>query len=134
MGLFHRHSSDEKRPEGPPSHAPSAIAPPPAYPGVNQDNQSQSPTKEVAFLEPQGGFASSSTTANPVMFAALMLASTDKIRIIGFPGDIIQPIDTAIKTAWAPGIKLQKAYDQASWEWKLNGNPCKSAFLLAKSC
>jgi hypothetical protein len=130
MGLFNRHSSDEKRPEGPqnPSYPPAA--PPPAYPAasaptVYSDEHKTPYPQHTSFpSSQQSGFGASSSAHYSSTFAALLLSRSDRIRIIGFPGDVIGAIDEAIKRVWAPGVQEQKAYDHASWEWKLRGNPC----------
>ncbi|KAI9639662.1 uncharacterized protein MKK02DRAFT_39984 [Dioszegia hungarica] len=135
MGFFHKHSSstDEKHPDGPPD-APPLGPPPPAYP---PDIDSKPPlSSQQTYDQPlqqqqyhpapaaQAGFGTgSSSSSQPSTYAALLLSRSDRIRIIGFPGTIVQALDMAIKRSWAPGVQQQKAYDQASWEWKLAGNP-----------
>lgn len=121
-------STDEKDPDGP-SDAPPPGLPPPAYPAYPHDKppSSSQETDHLTFqpqpAAPQAGFGTRSPSQRSV-YAALLLCSWDKIRIVGFPSSIIAPVDAAIKRSWSRGVQQQKAYDQVSWEWKLCGKPC----------
>lgn len=131
MGFFHRNSSEEKRPDTTPSQIPSI--PPPAYPTESRSTYPTEKQQIPQYQQGQAGFgAPSSSATGGSTFAALLLSRSDRIRIIGFPGTIVTPIDTAIKAVWTPGIQKQQAYDQASWEWKLSGNPCKFRVLISQ--
>ncbi|KAI9639663.1 uncharacterized protein MKK02DRAFT_39985 [Dioszegia hungarica] len=120
-------STDEKDPDGP-SDAPPPGLPPPAYPAYPHDKppSSSQETDHLTFqpqpAAPQAGFGTRSPSQRSV-YAALLLCSWDKIRIVGFPSSIIAPVDAAIKRSWSRGVQQQKAYDQVSWEWKLCGKP-----------
>lgn len=133
MGLFDKLSRDSKEEERASFSAPTPAAPaPPAYSGGESghgypaDSKTPIPTPAQSYSSaPQAGFSGSSSQAPGSTYAALLLSRSDRIRIINFPGSIVQPLDAAIKRVWAPGVQQQGAYDQASWEWKLSGRPCE---------
>ena len=54
-------------------------------------------------------------------FAALILARSDRIRLLSFPGEIDGVVDEAIRRVWVPGIQKRE-----QGEWKLSGRPCES--------
>lgn len=98
-----------------PSDSKTPLQPPPSYTNnkSNPNAQSELPSS-----------SSSSSTPRP-QFATLHLAQTDRVRLIGFPPDVIPAVNGAIVRVWITGIQRQGQFDTVSWEWKLSGRPCK---------
>ncbi|KAI9639661.1 uncharacterized protein MKK02DRAFT_39983 [Dioszegia hungarica] len=120
MGIFNvqrgadRHADD-------PSGSAAAADPPPAY------VPSASSSTIIPFPTPYLATHTSHPAARPARpkskHASILLSRTDRLRIIGFPNDIIASLDGVIKRAWKLGVQEQKAPDPLSWEWKLHGRP-----------
>ncbi|GAA5999705.1 hypothetical protein JCM10207_005873 [Rhodosporidiobolus poonsookiae] len=101
MGFFN--SEKHSLPTSPPPPPP----PPPAY---------QHP-------HPTSSFASSSTQPLAPTFAALHLARSDRIRLVGFPQGVQGYVREAVHRAWPREIQQEGQYDAVSYEFKLRGNP-----------
>jgi hypothetical protein len=102
MGIF---SPDQKVPLGPPP----SYRPPPSE------------------FRPQNEYQGSSSNPHPrSQFASLLLSRTDRIRIVGFPNDVVGPVNEAVRRVWVAGIQQQGMVETGGWEWKLTGRPCQS--------
>lgn len=87
---------------------------PPAYPTPPPAAMSSS----GGYQPPHGQFGLS--------FACLLLSRSDRVRIIGFPNDVVPAVEEAIARVWYPGISSRGPYDGGGYEWKVSGRPCKS--------
>lgn len=87
---------------------------PPAYPTPPPASMSSS----GGYQAPLGQFGLS--------FACLLLSRSDRVRIIGFPANVIPAVEEAIARVWVPGISSKGNYDGGGYEWKLSGRPCES--------
>ncbi|ORY32566.1 hypothetical protein BCR39DRAFT_522894 [Naematelia encephala] len=118
MGLFNHQPSDSKVPHLP-SSSPSASKADQAtmYPH-------EKPRDPPSYQPPPitSSFAGPSRPVAPT-YAALHLAKTDRVRLIGFPPDAQRPVNDAILRAWPVGIQQQGPFDASSYEWKLSGRP-----------
>ncbi|BGP42780.1 hypothetical protein JCM10449v2_006792 [Rhodotorula kratochvilovae] len=114
MGLFDRKSSSE---QDPPPSFPSSSASHAPYP---PDKPPPPPTYQ--HPHPTSSYASPSQPLAP-SYAALHLARSDRVRLIGFPDAVVQPVQMAIQNVWAPGVQKMGPYDASSYEFKLKGNP-----------
>ncbi|GAA5900456.1 hypothetical protein JCM8208_005367 [Rhodotorula glutinis] len=96
----------EKPQQPPPPQHPPVQHPPPEYPQPHPTSSYADPNRPVAPT-----------------YAALHLARSDRVRLIGFPSTVIQPVHDAIFRSWALGIQKESTFDPVSYEFKLGGNP-----------
>ncbi|GAA5997657.1 uncharacterized protein JCM10292_001004 [Rhodotorula paludigena] len=120
MGFF---SSDNKgSPEAQPAASSSSLysapPPPPAFapPEHSDDKHAAAPPGYVA-PPPNSSYAQKRPDAP--QYAALHLAQSDRIRLIGFSLDC----NHVVQSSWPREIQKQGKYDQVSYEFKLRGNP-----------
>lgn len=119
MGFFHRNSSDDNPP--PPPLAPSDQGFP-----ANDKHQPDPPPPQYPQPHPTSSYASTSQPTAPT-YAALHLARSDRIRLIGFPDCVVQPVSAAITAIWPGGIQREEVTEPGiAYEYKLKGNPCTS--------
>lgn len=102
MGFRDHFLSDEKVPS----------VPPPSYPETPVGSTSAPPAQQRP-----GQFGTP--------FACLLLSRSDRIRILGFPDNVIPAIDESIQRVWVPGIQNKGPSAHQAYEWKLSGRPCK---------
>ena len=86
---------------------------PPAYPTLPPASM----TSSGGYQPPLGQFG--------ISFACLLLARSDRVRIIGFSPEVIPAVEEAIARVWIPGITSKGQYDGGGYEWKLSGRPCE---------
>ncbi|TNY17642.1 hypothetical protein DMC30DRAFT_429470 [Rhodotorula diobovata] len=116
MGFFHRNSSDDNPP--PPPLAPSDQGFP-----ANDKHQPDPPPPQYPQPHPTSSYASTSQPTAPT-YAALHLARSDRIRLIGFPDCVVQPVSAAITAIWPGGIQREEVTEPGiAYEYKLKGNP-----------
>ena len=82
---------------------------PPAYPPTEQ---------------PLSGPSTPATISGP-QYACVHLARTDRIRLLGFPSNVREPVGEAVARVWQTGVQKQFVTGSGGYEWKLSGRPCK---------
>lgn len=58
--------------------------------------------------------------AYPAVFACVLLSKRDRLRLCGFPENVIAPVNEAIVRVWQAGVQKQGLYE-GTYEWKLAG-------------
>lgn len=111
MGFRDHFLSDEKVPP----------VPPPSYPETPVGSTSAPPA------QPRPG-----QFGTP--FACLLLSRSDRIRILGFPENVIPAIDESIQRVWVPGIQNKGPSAHQAYEWKLSGRPCELNHMCSILC
>jgi len=125
MGILSHFATDHKPPEPAASSTPQQVpADKPQQPPPPP--QQQQPPPEYPQPHPTSSYANPNRPAAPT-YAALHLARSDRVRLVGFPPSVIQPVHDAIWGAWALGIQKESTFDPVSYEFKLKGNPCASS-------
>ncbi|GAA5852609.1 hypothetical protein JCM9279_005528 [Rhodotorula babjevae] len=123
MGLLRHLTADSKPPlsaagssaDEVPADKPQQLAPP-------QQPPPQQPPPQYPQPHPTSSYANPTRPAAPT-YAALHLARSDRVRLVGFPPSVIQPVHDAIWGSWALGIQKESTFDPVSYEFKLKGNP-----------
>lgn len=112
MGLFDKSSKTNGK-QSASSFTPEMNPPPPSYDDHGADAGPSGSQPEPAYTP-------------STRHASVILASSDKIRIVGFPDETIPVITTAIRSSWDAEAQEPSKYDAVSYEWKLRGLPYKS--------
>ena len=77
-------------------------------------------------MTPMPAASSHPMTGMPLAtFACIHLARSDRVRIMGFPDNVVPAIQEAIARVWMSGIQRAGGYEYGGYEWKLSGNPCE---------
>lgn len=123
MGLFDKNPAPPSQP----------LAPPPSYnaggssSSVNSgaygsDKKEPFPPPPAAESPYQTGQAGPSYQA---AYGAVLLSSSDKIRLLNFPEHVIGVVGDTITRAWPPGIQTRGRLEYGGFEFKLKGRPCE---------
>lgn len=119
--------------DGPPSYAFDTST---GYPSDQKTNLYQGDQSVPSTTQSSGKTytqAQASSSSPNQGQAILILASSGRLRGIGFSQTAIGAISDGIIAGWPSGIKEQGVKDK-SWEWKFHGSPCELALTLLTFC